>query len=236
MPEKNAKENLAGSFEYSSADIRAPLRIPASSAMNMVAMALPLLLASARSTVQAKTVGELIPVEMPNNTAPMKKMNRLEDNAKVMVARKRLKVPINSSFTLPYLSEALPEKILVIIDMTSITLKKSPRFFTPRKSLKSGTIVNTIPKEYVVSSITMEDGNTLLSKISSFRTKSMDRLNFFVFGTDSFMKKIQAMLKNPVKDEIINMVFIPKFSASALPIAGPAAIPMCAVCCVVCGV
>ncbi len=82
------------------------------------------------------------------------------------MANAKSKVEIFKTITLPNRSDNFPAKRRTPSDDKVKQVKNKPLFLIPKKSLKSGIIVNMIPKENTERKVTTEGAKTRVSKTS----------------------------------------------------------------------
>ncbi len=153
-------------FLYHKPVIMEPHNIPISKAMNMVPDPSPRFCFGDKSAVQAKIVGEVMPVAIPKTVAEIKNHVAFFEIPIISMEMIKINNPTKSVSLRPYLSDKFPvNNRMNMVDETYMT-KNAPLFEMDKNEEISGARTKTIPELIVDNNMTIATGKTAGSIIS----------------------------------------------------------------------
>src|SRR3989338_5393976 len=166
-PNKNTLSTELSRFVKSTLVITDPRKIPASNAINMVPAPIQRRFSGDKSAVQAKMVGELIPVATPNNTAESVNQSVLCEKPITTMLMVSTIIPISNVSLLQILSDTFPANNRIPMVDKTYHKKNQPLSGICRKSAISGESTKMIPEQIADRNMMIATGLTCRSMISS---------------------------------------------------------------------
>lgn len=185
--------------------------IPASNAIYIVAIALPIWVGVAKSVVHAVKVGELNPHEIPNRIPEVMTVIELNGSTIINIAAIKKKEEIKSTGIRPYRSDDFAKKTRTPMEDIVNMVKYKPLLCQPIILEMSGTNVTITPYENETKIMIQKTGIILGSNTSFQPILKREMVNGFLldFGNVSFMRMRINIDINANKEEIQNISLSP---------------------------